>query len=382
MSRKTYCFFAAHYLPHLGGVERYTKNLAQELINRGNDVIIVASQLEGQVDYVEQKNLTIVRMESIPVMDNRFPILKCTKRNKEMIKNLQNKKIDYVIVNTRFYPLCLYAVCFAKKRKIPSIVIEHGTGHFTVNNPVFDFCGHIYEHMITSLVKKKCSRFYGVSEACNQWLKHYGINASGILYNSIDLDEIQNKLEVCGNNIQTRFDYKENDFIITYTGRLIKEKGILKLVEAVKKVKKQHKNVKLCIAGDGELYSELKNIQCEGIYVLGRLDFKDIIDLLKHTDVYCLPTDYPEGLPTSVLEAIACHVYVITTKEGGSKEIICSDDYGTILKNNTVEEIEERLNYLIDHNDEQQKAVKLAYARVENLFTWKSTADKLVNIFN
>lgn len=69
-------------------------------------------------------------------------------------------------------------------------------------------------------------------------------------------------------------------------------------------------------------------------------------------------------------------------KRGGSKEIICGDDYGTILKNNTVEEIEERLNYLIDHNDEQQKAVKLAYARVENLFTWKSTADKLVNIFN
>ena len=382
MSKKTYCFFSAHYLPHLGGVERYTKNISQELIKRGNKVIIVTSQLEGEQDYKVHKNMTIIRLESIPMVNNRFPILKMTKRNKELVRILEKKKIDYIVVNTRFYFLSLFGVSFAKKNRIPAIVIEHGTGHFTVNNSLFDFCGHIYEHGITWLVKKKCNRFYGVSEACNRWLKHFKIDASGILYNSIDLDEIKNTLELCENNIQKQFDYQENDFIITYTGRLIKEKGILKLIEAVQKVRQKHKNVKLCIAGDGELYPQIKEIKSEGIYALGRLSFDEVINLLKYTDIYCLPTDYPEGLPTSVLEAIACNVYVITTKEGGSKEVICNDGYGTILIDNTVYEIVERLNYLIDHESDRHNAVTSAYMRVESMFTWKNTTDKLVDIFS
>lgn len=42
---KTYCIFAAQYFPHLGGVERYTYNLAKQLIQDGNKVIIVTSNV-------------------------------------------------------------------------------------------------------------------------------------------------------------------------------------------------------------------------------------------------------------------------------------------------------------------------------------------------
>lgn len=35
MKKKRYCIFAAQYFPHMGGVERYTYNLAKELLKRG-----------------------------------------------------------------------------------------------------------------------------------------------------------------------------------------------------------------------------------------------------------------------------------------------------------------------------------------------------------
>ena len=45
MNRKRYCIFAAQYFPHLGGVERYTYNLAKKLIEDGNEVVIVTSNV-------------------------------------------------------------------------------------------------------------------------------------------------------------------------------------------------------------------------------------------------------------------------------------------------------------------------------------------------
>ena len=45
MLKKRYCIFSAQYLPHMGGVERYTYNLAKELINQGNEVVVVTSNL-------------------------------------------------------------------------------------------------------------------------------------------------------------------------------------------------------------------------------------------------------------------------------------------------------------------------------------------------
>ena len=39
--KRRYCIFAAQYFPHLGGVERYTYNLAKKLIEAGDEVTVV-----------------------------------------------------------------------------------------------------------------------------------------------------------------------------------------------------------------------------------------------------------------------------------------------------------------------------------------------------
>ena len=42
---------AAQFLPHLGGVERYTYNLAQKLIEKGNEVTVVTSDVSSKTNY-------------------------------------------------------------------------------------------------------------------------------------------------------------------------------------------------------------------------------------------------------------------------------------------------------------------------------------------
>ena len=276
---KVYCFFSARYLPCLGGVERYTYNLAKELTQKGNKVFIVTSLIGNELEYEERDEAIVYRLPSINLMGGRFPITITGKKYKSIKNALKHANIDYIIVNTRFYFLSYLGAMFSKRNGIPAIVIEHGTGHFTVNNSIIDFFGRAYEHFISNLVKKNVHNFYGVSEACVDWLKHFGINGKGTLFNAIDINmigELYNKSNI---TLEKKVRYSSDDYIITYTGRLIKEKGILKLIEAFRKVKSKYPQVKLCIAGDGDLYDSITDE--EGIYKLGRLSFEDVIGLLQ-----------------------------------------------------------------------------------------------------
>lgn len=378
---KTYCFFSARYLPYLGGVERYTFNLARELVNRGNKVIIITSHIGDEKAYEEDGNIIVFRLESLNLLNGRFPVAKYNKDNRKIFKTIKKLSIDYVVINTRFYVLSYIGALFAKNNNISSIVIEHGTGHFTVNNKFFDFAGHIYEHAISKLVKKNVKDFYGVSLECNKWLKHFNITAKGVVYNAINEKQIFNLCKEQNTRIKETIAYNEKDIIITFTGRLIAEKGILKLIAAFKEVKDQYPNAKLCIAGDGNLFNNLLKENNTGVYMLGKLSFDNVISLLKLTTIFCLPTDYPEGLPTSVLEAIACKCYIITSAAGGAKEVILDSTYGTIMKNNDKDEIREMLLKAISDSKRRETAVEKSYERVCNKFTWQQTAEDLTKIF-
>ncbi len=384
MQNKVFCIVSARYLPYLGGVERYVYNISKELMKQGNRIIILTSCMKGDTSYEIDNGIEVYRLPSVGLLDKRFPILLYNKKTRDIVKKLNNEQIDYMVVNTRFYILSLFAVFYAAKRKIPSIVIEHGTGHFTVNNVFFDFVGHIYEHIITELIKKKCRDFYGVSLACNEWLAHYKINAKGVLYNAINLEEIEkiyNATEL-GKKICSKIEYNEKDFIITYTGRLVKEKGIEKLIVAFEEIKQEYSNVKLCIAGDGPLYEILSKKRRKGVYFLGRLEFSDVIQLLKHSNVYILPTDYPEGLPTSVLEAMACKNYVITTKAGGSKEVIIDSNYGEIMEYNSVKELKKAIIDVVNNEIQRKKVAENAFQRVKENYVWEKTCEQLIKIFD
>lgn len=377
--KKTYCIFSANYLPNLGGVERYTYYTAKGLIDRGNNVVVVTSNVDDLLDVEIQEGIKIIRIPCFKLLRGRFPVIKKNALFNKLYRELEGINIDYIIVNTRFYLHSYFGVKYAKRKNIPSFVIEHGTGHFTVNNKCLDLFGHVYEHFITNLVKLNCTDFYGVSEACTNWLKHFKIVPKGVLYNAVDLNSIRriNNKDILK---EKKIGILENDILICYTGRLVKEKGILKLLTAFDKLSQMDSRLKLIIAGDGELYEEVKKRENDKIFILGKIPFEEVIQILKYVHIYCLPTDYPEGFPTSVLEAIACKCYIITTQSGGSKEIILDRSYGIILKNNSIDEIEEELLNAINNDETRNASVEKTYHLLCEKFTWDSTVNNIIKV--
>lgn len=375
--KKSFCLFCANYLPNLGGVERYVYNLSKQLINLGHDVTVVTSNVFDLASYeVDEKGIEIYRMPCYNVMKGRYPILKKNAEFKKLNAQLSKKKFDLVVINARFYIHSLYAASFAKKNNIKCITIEHGSTHLSIDNKILDFAVAQVEHFVTLLLKKKCSDYYAVSNAAGKWSAHFGIKSKGTLYNAVDVDavkEASNK-KVC--DYRKQYNVPNDATVITFTGRLLKIKGVYELLDAFKQI--DCDDLYLFYAGDGPEMDELKAMANDRVVFLGQIDFDHIVSLLDTSDIYCLPS-VSEGMSTSVLEAIATKTFVITTYNGGAREVITGDEYGIITKGNTVLETKAAIEKALD-KEYRKQATDKAYKKLLEGFIWQKTAQKLAEL--
>lgn len=356
------------------------------MVENGDKVTVVASYMEGQPIHEIKEGIEIYRVPCFSLMNGRLPVIKLNSNMRKIKKSLELKGFDLVIVNTRFYTHSLYGMRFAKKNNIKCITIEHGTSHLTFNNKYLDKLEHIYEHTITFFDKLYCKNYYGVSQACCEWSKHFGIQSKGVLYNAVDVAEIEEYMDNAPIDYKSDYGITEDDVVITYTGRLLREKGIPQLLEVVKNLKYE-KRIVLFLAGDGPLEEFVRlvveesndGVRINKIIPLGRIDFQNIAALLKITDIFCLPSD-SEGFPTSVLEAAAAKCFVITTYIGGAKELVRDNSFGIIMPDNRIKTLEDNIYKALADANYRQRAVERTYEALKKDFTFDATVAKIREI--
>lgn len=217
--------FSAFYEPHLGGVERYVKELSKALEKKDYEIIIITSDTDDKGFIETDGDIKVFRLKHIYLIDERLPVPYSFKEIKYIIKNIGSFNPSGIILNMRIYPLSLLGAFIAKKLKIQAILIDHTSGYFEFNSKIKVFFAKKYEQLCNFYLKKNISAFYGVSEKVNHWLNNFGINSKGIIYNGVS------------NNFETEkwngslIKRTDNDFIIFFAGRLITEKGVEFLLE-------------------------------------------------------------------------------------------------------------------------------------------------------
>lgn len=101
-----------HFLPYLGGVERYTYNLAKGLLKAGKKVIIITSLMENLSEKEVWEEMIIYRLPSFLFMKGRMPVLKWNKECKSKIKEIEQEQLDGIIINTHLYMLSYWGAYF------------------------------------------------------------------------------------------------------------------------------------------------------------------------------------------------------------------------------------------------------------------------------
>lgn len=119
---------------------------------------------------------------------------------------------------------------------------------------------------------------------------------------------------------------------ILFLARIVKAKGIYESIDTYQILKRRYPYLTLTIVGDGEelssVYSYVRHHDIEDVKITGALKGKELIQEFLKADLY-LFLSYSEGMPTSVLEAMAFGLPVITRKVGGLEDFF-NDKMGYI----------------------------------------------------
>ncbi|MDR0285378.1 MAG: glycosyltransferase family 4 protein [Propionibacteriaceae bacterium] len=373
-----FVFFSAQYLPTVGGIEIYNRNLGAALASSGHEVVIVTSALPGVPAVEAGAGVTVVRTPAALLMGGRYPVPRVGTRFRQLLDDhVWDKPVDLAVIHTRFWALSLWATRECRRRGIPAIVVEHGSAYLSLGQPLLDFVIRVYERLALGYVRRRVRGFYAVSRAGVDWLSSLGVRASGVLYNAVDAEDVCRQADSVVWDVRAGLGLDPATPLVVYAGRLIPEKGIHELVEAMSLVRRLDDSVHLVIAGSGPMAAELGDLRATGVHFIGALDHPSTMALLRQADVFCMPSR-SEGFSTVVLEAAALETYQVTTPVGGTAELLLDDSYGGRLKDRDPQTIADALVRALGDAAGRGEATRKTKARLLEHFTWQQTADRLV----
>lgn len=241
------------------------------------------------------------------------------------------------------------------------------------------------------------TRYFLLNTLIARTLKHADlvIAVSGALKKKIlELGIPKEKVKVIPNGVDTKkfrpidktksrveLELPIEKTIILSVGNLVELKGFHYLINAISEIKKgELNNIFLVIVGEGRFKFELeKQIVKLGLDLTVRLEsFKPHEELPKWysaADLFCLASER-EGWPNVILEALACGRPIVATNVGGIPEIIRSQDYGILVKDQDPMELAEAIKRALEKDWDCKKLIEYAQ---EN--TWAKCANRISQQF-
>ena len=141
------------------------------------------------------------------------------------------------------------------------------------------------------------------------------------------------------NKLVEDFDINKKKYghTILFLARVEENKGIFTALDIFKKIKDAIPEANLIVAGDGGALEDsktyAKNLNIDRyMQFTGYLSGKELTDVYKSSDIYLFPTQHGEGMPNSVLEAMAFGLPVITRPVGGMVDFFEEEKMGYLIE--------------------------------------------------
>ena len=171
---------------------------------------------------------------------------------------------------------------------------------------------------------------------------------------------------------------------ILYLARIEENKGIFELLAAFKELKKEMTGLLLIIAGSGAArqraieYVNKNSIQ--DVLFTGYISGEEKTRILSTSDIYVFPSYHGEGMPTSLLEAMAFGLPVITTTAGGIKDFFQNNRMGLICEPKNTNDLKQKISGMLKDIPALQKTGYNNYKYATAHFLASQVAKKLEDI--
>ena len=196
----------------------------------------------------------------------------------------------------------------------------------------YDLSSHLTKHGIDIYQElfDKGDLFLPVSEFWKKKLISLGCPAEKIIVNHMGVDI---------NKFKPNAEKKDKKSIkILTVARLTEKKGHCYALQALREVVNSISDVEYHIAGDGPLLGELKDLTvrlglASHVIFHGKVNSDEVLSLYRDADIFLLPSITPpsgdmEGIPVSLMEAMACALPVIASQHSGIPELVIDGQTG------------------------------------------------------
>lgn len=368
---------SAYFPPHMGGVEQFSASLAHELASMGHQVVVLTCNNEGGAPHeVVSSGIEVYRLPCRSLLGDRLPLLKHGRELDAMRREVRALDLDGMLINTRFYQTTPFALALSKDMGLRALVLDHGSSYVGFGILGVDAVVHAYERWMTSRAKAFDPDFYGISTLSVEWLRHFGIEARGVIHNAIDVVEFDALSSA--RDFRLELDVSGDSLLVVFTGRILAAKGIWKILDVARAVEERGIQVEFVMAGDGPDKEKAQQLSPRNVRFVGRIGREDVSALLHQADLFLFPSD-TEGMPTSVLEASACGVSSMATNVGGIRELLPSDEYGIVLDEANVSVMTEHIAWCSEHKDVLKQRGQRCRSLVESEFSWRSVAESVLD---
>lgn len=320
------CLYSSVFFPSIGGLEQVSYTLASYWVTQGHQVNVVTD-----TPATDGQDSTYI-----------FPVIRCP--NFECWKSLLNKS-DCIISNG--YSLRHLAVWLLSRKPIIWIHPNYIPKLILPN-----------QNSLKSLIRSLLARVMLPLAAGHIYVSHaiqrqVGAHKGIVIYNPIE-DRFRPLPNV-------KID---NDF--AFFGRIIPDKGVDTLLEALAICKSKSRIYRLDLYGEGYYVEELHKLALTlGVDSQLRwypfLRNEELVQAMNAAGAVVVPSRWAEPMGIVAVEAMACGKVVIGSRYGGLGEVL--EGYGMTFENGNAEQLAECMIQLKEDPDLQQNLEKKAYKR-------------------
>lgn len=326
-------------VPHLrtGGGQKLALDIATNVDKeRFRTVILSLYPSEKNIfsDLAQKNNIEICYLNKKPGIDLKVIC--------EIYGSLRKYNPDIVHAHLQVMPYLLFPLYLSnvkvKLYTVHNIAEKDAHG---INQKILNFAFHkcgVTPVAISDLCKKTIVSTYNLDESLVP-----------CIYNGIKTKLYSNDMEPEGKKLDM--------FTIINVGRFQPQKNHMLMLKVFKRIHDVKPNTQLVLVGDGELHDQLK-LYVDQNNLTQSVKFKGIISTvseeLSKADIYLMTSDW-EGLPLSVLEAMAAGLPIIATKAGGVIDIVCNGKNGFLHNIGDEQGLVKSLLELINNHDKLEE---------------------------